>query len=307
MNEAAGLAARIRAEFAGLAFDKAVLSDEGDDHRVLILDDAWVFRFPRRREGEDRPALFRIELALLARLADVSPIPVPRYEFISADGGFGGYRKIAGEPMRPALFAALAPQARTSILDRIAQFLRLLHAMPPTAIARAGGEIAREWTGAAFRDRWIAERRAMVSQFVDAPLLERMDRFYDLLANAGPPPREVLTHGDLSDDHMLVSPGRDGLAGIIDFGDACLGDPAYDLTFFLSYGEAAALRLADRYDPRGEDGGLLARARLSHARFRIEQLRHARALPHETAQLLAELPELLDGMLSHHSGAPATP
>jgi aminoglycoside 2''-phosphotransferase len=300
VDGAAGLAARIRAEFPALAFDQAALSDEGDDHRIVILDDAWVFRFPRRREGEDRPALFRAELSLLARLAEISPIPVPRYEFISAGGGFGGYRKIAGEPMRPALFAALAPQARTSILDEVAGFLRLLHATPPTAIARAGGEIAREWTGAAFHDRWIAERRAAVAGLVDAPLLERMDRFYDLLANAGRPPREVLTHGDLSDDHMLVSPGRDGLAGIIDFSDACLGDPAYDLTFFLSYGEAAARRLADRYDPMGEDPTLLTRARLSHARFRIEQLRQARAFPHETAQLLADLPGLLDQVLERN-------
>lgn len=300
MDGADGLAARIRAEFPALAFDKAALSDEGDDHRIVILDDAWVFRFPRQREGEDRPALFRAELALLARLADVSPIPVPRYEFISADGGFGGYRKIAGEPMRPALFAAMSPDARTAILDRIAQFLKLLHATPPSAIARAGGEIARERTGAAFRDRWIAERRAMIARFVDAPLLERMDRFYERLAAQGPPPREVLTHGDLSDDHMLLSPGRDSLAGIIDFGDACLGDPAYDLTFFLSYGEAAARRLADRYDPMGEDPGLLARARLSHARFRIEQLRQARAFPHKTAQLLADLPGLLDQVLERN-------
>jgi len=77
-----------------------------------------------------------------------------------------------------------------------------------------------------------------------------------------------------------------------------LGDPAYDLTFFLSYGEAAARRLADRYDPGGDDPGLLARARLSHARFRIEQLRQARAFPHDTAKLLVDLPALLDRILT---------
>jgi hypothetical protein len=50
----------------------------------------------------------------------------------------------------------------------------------------------------------------------------------------------------------------------------------------------------------GEDPGLLARARLSHARFRIEQLRQARAFPHETAQLLADLPGLLDQVLERN-------
>jgi aminoglycoside 2''-phosphotransferase len=36
----------------------------------------------------------------------------------------------------------------------------------------------------------------------------------------------ALLHGDLSPDHILDDATADRLTGIIDFGDACLGDPA---------------------------------------------------------------------------------
>lgn len=203
--------------------------------------------------------------------------------------------------MRPRMFAALAPGARETILDQLADFLRLIHALPPAIIAQDDGAIAQEWTGAEWRARWLAERRAAVAPVVDAALLRRMDRFYDHFAAAPAPPREVLTHGDLSDDHILVSPREGRLAGLIDFGDACLGDPAYDLTFFFAYGDAAARRVAGRYDPRGADATLLDRARMQYARFRVEQLRRAQAFPEQTAELLPQLPPLLDVIL----GAPA--
>jgi aminoglycoside 2''-phosphotransferase len=249
-----------------------------------------VFRF--LREAARRP-LFRAELTLLARLDGACGIPVPRYDFVSAAGDFGGYRRIEGVPMRPAVFAALTPRGRARILDQLADFLRLIHALPPALIMQEGGAIAREWTGADWRARWRAERRAEVAKVVDGPLLRQMDRFYDEFAAAPPPPREVLTHGDLSDEHMLVSPGDGRLAGLIDFGDACLGDPAYDLTFFFAYGEASARRVRRLYDPAGADPTLLDRARMSYARFRIEQLRRAVDYPSQTAELLLRLPPLL--------------
>ena len=77
----------------------------------------------------------------------------------------------------------------------------------------------------------------------------RADTFYDALANLPAPPREVVTHGDMSDDHMLLAHGGDRLVGVIDFANSCLGDPAYDLAYFFAYGEDAARRLVRLYDP----------------------------------------------------------
>ena len=42
----------------------------------------------------------------------------------------------------------------------------------------------------------------------------------------------VLTHGDLGPEHVLVTPGGD-LAGVIDWEEAALDDPAVDLAWWL--------------------------------------------------------------------------
>ena len=39
----------------------------------------------------------------------------------------------------------------------------------------------------------------------------------------------VLIHGDFSSEHVLLDLAEKKVTGIIDFGDAAIGDPAYDL------------------------------------------------------------------------------
>lgn len=271
MAEFAALVERIRASFPALVFDRAVLNDDGDDHAVVVLDEAWVFRFPRA--DRSRTLLFPVELKLLAALDGASPIPIPRYVFVPPARDFGGYALIVGEPLRQDLFAALAPNIQDRVLDDLADLLRVVHALPEAVLAQGDGVIAREWTGEQFRRRWIEERRAPVGEVVGPSLLKEIDRFYDAYAVAPPPPREVVTQGDLTDTHMLLSPDHDRLAGVIDFGDACLGDPSYDFAFFFAWGDPAAEHVAQRYDLSGEDPTLLARALGHFIRFRVEQLR----------------------------------
>ena len=289
MADLAALTGRIRREFPDLAFERARLDKFGDDHRIVVLDEAKVFRFPR--PGRGREALFGPERALLAALRGRTGFAIPDYRWVSAAGDFGGYPLIEGTELRAEIFAGLSLQARTTIFDALADFLILIHSLPADILAQSDGAIAREWDGAMWRRRWIEERRAQAALFVPADLLDRADRFYDAFAAAPPAPREVVTHGDMSSDHMLLAPTGDRLAGIIDFGDACLGDPAYDLTFFFAYGEDAASDIFRRYDPAGADPDLITRARRSYVRFRMEQLR--RDWP-DKAERVAELHRQMD-------------
>ncbi len=274
MTDLASLTARIRAEFPDLDFARARLEESGEDHQVVVLDAGWVFRFAR--PGRGREALAGPERALLAWLAPDVPFAIPFFERFSAAGDFVGYRYIAGRPLRPELYATLADRTREATLAAMAVFLTRVHAAPPATIAQADGAVAKEWTGAMWRKRWLAERRAPVARFAPTALVARADRFFDAFAAAAKPPREVVIHGDVSDDHMLLAPSGGALAGVIDFGDACLGDPAYDLTFFFAYGEAAMARVIELYDPLAADPLLATRARRSYVRFRIEQLRRSR-------------------------------
>ena len=80
----------------------------------------------------------------------------------------------------------------------------------------------------------------------------------------GPPRRgqqpSVLTHGDLNLRHLLL-PADGSAAGVIDWGDLCVADPAVDLSlgYAAFMGSARAAFLA-AYGPVPADRELRARA-----------------------------------------------
>ena len=62
-------------------------------------------------------------------------------------------------------------------------------------------------------------------------LAKEIAAFYSIYEN-DQAPHLVVLHGDLVEEHLLLSFNRERLAGIIDFGDVGLGDPADDLKGF---------------------------------------------------------------------------
>jgi hypothetical protein len=70
--------------------------DVGYDFEVTIVDDEWVFRFPRRPGVEKA---LEVEIVLLPALATALPVEVPSFEHVSRDPLFVRYRLIRGEPL----------------------------------------------------------------------------------------------------------------------------------------------------------------------------------------------------------------
>jgi aminoglycoside phosphotransferase (APT) family kinase protein len=95
---------------------------------------------------------------------------------------------------------------------------------------------------------------------------------------AAPPPgagpTRVFSHQDLGIEHVLVDPVTSTVCGVIDWTDAAVGDPAYDLGLILRDlgpgGLDAALRA---YGP--VDAGLGARAAFYARCSLVEDLAHA--------------------------------
>jgi aminoglycoside 2''-phosphotransferase len=253
----------IRSAFPALGIEHARLDDTGEDHAVVIAGEAWVFRFPRSAKAA---ACAAGERRLLRGLAAVTPIGLPRCELISPAGDFAGYRMIAGAPLTPSRFARLPLAAQERALDEIGAFLAALHALPPELLTVDGLE-RRFQTGADYARRW-AERRNVLAPLLGPALARRADTFYAALPGAVRSRSRRLIHGDLSDDHLLIDGER--LAGVIDFTDARIGDPAFDFTFLWAYGEAAPARAIAAYGR--ERAGLAERSRWWFARYLLDQL-----------------------------------
>ena len=260
------LTARIRAAFPQLQFTHAKLIGHGDDNLVVVLDDQWMARFPRNDEYRGR---FAAELNLLAKLAPLSCVPVPHYPYVSEGRDFGGYRKIRGREMTPAVFAAMSSADQKAALSLIAAFLSTLHALPAETIAQADGTIARTWSGAQFAGLYRDTRRAEIARTVSPETLARFDAFHAALATL-PPGVARLAHDDLSDDHILVYGSH--LSGIIDFSDAAFGDPVIDFAWFWSLGEEHVDRLLQDYKFASEDPALKTRSLWIFVRYMINLL-----------------------------------
>lgn len=254
---------QVRSVFPHVAGTRIGLEQGGGDHLLLIVDEDRVFRFPR--EGRHDLAL---EIGVLDRLRPLTAVPVPAYDMVDPDGRFAGYSFIRGAELSPARFLALHADARRTIVADAAGVLAALHGLEPRSIERID-RWRRIWPAGRYADR-LALRMPL--------LRDRLPRLADAVEaflpryRSGIPERDAVLHGDLVWEHLLVDDRTDRLAGVIDFGDVALGDPAHDLLGFWAYGADAAAGAVERYDPEGTDPGLLVRSRDHFIRYGIDRL-----------------------------------
>jgi aminoglycoside phosphotransferase (APT) family kinase protein len=197
-------------EALGRSATTIVEIDEGYDFEVAIVDGEWAFRFPRRAGVE---AALEVEIALLPTLARALPVEVPSFEYISREPLFVGYRAIRGEPLVDEDPAG------------VRGFLEALHAFDPTGLP-----VDRTDWGQAYRDQ-CAEFERLVVPVLDPDLraeARRLFRETETLVEFEP----ALVHADLGPEHLRVQDGR--LAGVIDWGDVRIGDPALDYSWLLN-------------------------------------------------------------------------
>jgi aminoglycoside phosphotransferase (APT) family kinase protein len=183
--------------------------DDGWDYHVLVLDGRWVIRAPRRAEVV--PWL-EAEIALLPALAPALPVRVPQFEHVSLEPPLVVYRLIEGEPLVDEDAAG------------VRAFLEALHAFDPGTLPVR-------------RPDWLDTHRELADEFrthvvpqLDVDERDRAAGFLEeveTLVGFAP----ALTHSDLGPEHLRVHGGR--LHGVIDWGDARVGDPAIDYAWLL--------------------------------------------------------------------------
>ncbi len=193
---------------------------DGWDCFTYLANDEWVFQFPRS-PGASRT--LRMQITLLPEVASEVSSAVPVPEFVSEDPLCIGYRRIEGVPI------SAAPEGIWP--ERLGRFIYDLHLMPPEYVGmrpRTPADVREEIAAA------MERYRSHVAPLLDANELAGFEGVV-----AGYLDDDVnfrfstcLTHGDIVGDHVLVGPAGD-LAGVIDWGDASVGDPAWDFAWLL--------------------------------------------------------------------------
>jgi aminoglycoside phosphotransferase (APT) family kinase protein len=225
-----GLARRLLTQFPELVLESVRPFAEGWDYTILLVNERWTFRFPRREIAV--PGVRR-EIAVLPELAPLLPIAVPAPVFLGdpSDGfpwPFFGSELLPGRELGEA---ALDDRQRVEIGRSLGRFLRRLHdadvphELPPDANRRADMSVR------------VPKTREQLDELEATGLWRRPATVDRVLAAAERlPPSHVLTvvHGDLHFRQVLV--GEDARAtGVIDWVDVCRSDPAIDLSMLCSY------------------------------------------------------------------------
>lgn len=220
--------------------------DGGWGNQMWRLGDQLAVRI--QREDSD-PVLHHRERRRLPELAPRLPLPIP----VPVREGVPSERFpkiwtvvtwVPGEPLDRSVITRGGLAA-----DTLAAFLRALHVPAPADAPRGRHRGGHPGESADAVDRYLRALGgpADSSGGLDADAVRAV--WADALAAppwSGPP---VWVHGDLHPANVVVADGT--LAGVVDFGDLCAGDPAWDLAaawvllpegtagrFFAAYADA---------------------------------------------------------------------
>jgi macrolide phosphotransferase len=238
------------------------------EYDVAFVDDdrgqRWVVRAPRRTAAA---LSLEAEARVLSELRRRLPVAVPQpLGFVTLPEGGRAviYPYLPGEPMT---IEDLEP--RTGLAVEIGKVIAAVHEVPPELFDEAG---VPSYSADEYRLRRLAEVD-IASRAGDLPpeLLSRWERSLEDVRLW----RFVSTpiHGDLAAEHLLTErvgghgPIHTRVSGLIDWGEACVADPADDLAWVvLSDDERAVDTVLESYAMgRREqpDRHLLDRARLA--------------------------------------------
>ena len=215
---------------------------EGWDNVVVEVNDTMIFKFTSLDEVQNR---FLKEIELFPVLNDNLTLSVPQPIYIKTDKApyYVAYQKIEGVQLR----SSHVNNYMENVSHSIGNFLTELHKVKEDELTRI------EYNDPS---AWKAQYQLLFSR-IENELSEHFNRriwrriqyvFNNYLSDPENFIFEpVLCHRDLFGEHILHVIGN--MTGVIGWGDACFGDPAFDLTgLYADFGRAFAENISNRVD-----------------------------------------------------------
>ncbi len=228
---------------------------------TYLAGGSWILQLPRSPYAEVR---LRRQIELLPELAREVSSTVPVPELVSLDPVCMVYRAIEGVRCDAATADGMWP-------ERLGRFCYDLHMTPPEFLGM------RATTATAVRDNrleeWSRLREAAEPHLAPGEVGATSSAIEAIVADPtvwsfAP----CVTHGDLVPEHVLVSPSGD-LAGVLDWEEVGMDDPARDFAWFLHGAPPQGERMLAAYGG-APDAGFMRRAALWFVLMPLHELRH---------------------------------
>lgn len=244
-----------------LAVNSLKCVGEGWDNKAYLVNDAIIFRFPRR---DFSATLIERENIILNNIHDRFNIEIPKPEYIGKPSVqfpyvFHGYPIIKGQS---GCYANLTDTQRAASIKPLARFLRTLHNIDEEEALSFGAQ--PQFADRSNTEQLINTLTERVSKICSQQILNiNMKQFQNEMDKASANILDIkqrsLIHGDLYCRHLMFDDKK--LSGIIDWGDTGINHPSIDLSVIYSFYPASCH--ADFFNIYGE----VDSKSLTHARF----------------------------------------
>lgn len=259
--------------------DRAVFDAVAPDGRAVVVKASW-----------NQPALERERHVL--EYAQAAGLPVPAVaQFLASSPSVLVLHRVSGRPLTTVRHSACWTEA--------GRLLRRLHGLPIEAGVPRFDPRDADW--ASFMVVWVQEaiERASGLGLISSAEAGALASGFAAHVSTMPSPPRVLLHGDCQPDHFLMLDDR--VSGMVDFGDARVGDPSWDVAVLTAMQPDRLGTVLDGYDPHRELREHISRwvpayrllRQLGALCWRTEnQLPHERELGHVKEQLARDRPWL---------------
>ncbi|WP_166704837.1 aminoglycoside phosphotransferase family protein [Bacillus albus] len=226
-------------------------NEEGWDNVAVIVNDELLFRFPRKQEYAMRIPLEKELCTLLSY--SLHEIKVPHYHLLYRNDAdavplCSYYTLIHGEPLKTDTVTKLEDKELKTIITQLAAFLTTLHSIPLKQGTTLGFPVEKTLT-------YWKELQTKLNQYVTNSLtslqhssLNRLfENFFTCIDTSTF--QNTIIHADFTHHHILFDKQNKTISGIIDFGDAQMGDPAFDFAgLYYDFGQEFTTSVYEQYN-----------------------------------------------------------
>ncbi|MDM5187670.1 aminoglycoside phosphotransferase family protein [Bacillus sp. DX4.1] len=205
-------------------------NDKGWDNVAIIINQEWLFRFPRKLEYAKK--IPREKQLCEALSQSLQNIKVPQYHLLYKKKTdkipiCSYYKLIHGEPFTRETLERLTPHEQNKIITQLASFLAALHMIPVESAIKCGFSVEHPTS---YWRHLQSKLEHYLSSTLTTPKRKVLDYFFEAFFEQihVSALSQTIIHADFTHQHILFHEKRKQIAGIIDFGDAQIGDPAFD-------------------------------------------------------------------------------
>ena len=197
------------------------------DFCIAFKQGDQVIRVARHLEAM---ASLERESCILPTIASMLPlsVPQPTYHAPHECPPFTIHKEIVGEVLTRKAWEDMPASAREKAASDLANFLKILHALP----IEIGLECGLVQIDAAKMASSLQDEAAdTIYPLLEPNMQRKLHRTLENWASQHNVRRPALLHCDIGPGHVLYDPSTLSLTGVIDFGDLVIGDPARDFIY----------------------------------------------------------------------------